>query len=514
MMRNTWRLTSLVALLIACCCGSIRAAPITNPGDVLYASIFAGTVTNTSGGNPTADGQGWYRKNLTTNLLYYTSPIPKWATAAMDPGVNGTYSEVTNVAPNKLRIYDIYYGQSGVGWVYTNQVVGLYVISCTNYAIGWQLWSEFLVKTNDNMPLTSLSGTITQSLVKGVAYTNWLGRGGQLAFRGWDNNGTAAAANGTISDLKVTLLALATNTPAVSLSSSSTSIPETPLYGTDIVTVALSQVTTSDVTVYLSFGGSAVLGMDYSASATQIVISAGEQSGIITLTGIDNAVINGSRTAIVGIGSLVNASNGTPSSVSVAIIDDETPITSLGNVVKASMFFGTATNTSAGNPNLSGQGWYQKDLTNRLNYYTNPAIKWATSTNAAASLYSEVILVSTNQVRITDNYYGGLGVGWVYSNQVVGRYVISCANITNGSYFFSQFLVKSNASAPWVALSTNMAGIIANGVAYTNWLSRGGKVAYRGWNDCSHVSNASGSLTDMKVTLIETLPSGTSVFFR
>jgi len=477
-------LTCLVAI-----CRSSGAAPLASPGDYVMAAIFAGTATNTSGGNPKEDGQGWYRRDLTNTLLYYSNP--KWATAVTNPGVSGSYSEVTNVSANKLRIYDIYYGQAGVGWVYTNQTVGAYVISCTNITSEWQLWSEFVVKTNDNAPVVSLSGTITGNVATGVAYTNWLGRGGRLAFRAWNNNGSTAAGWGTVSDLKVALLAVATNLPAVTLSASTLSFPENPLQGTAVVTVALSQFATSDVTINLGFSGTAVKDTDYSASATQVVIAPGELNGTITLRGIDDAVIKGSRTVTVGIDSLVNASNGTPSTVTATLIDDETPLTQKGDVLLASVFFGTSTNTSGGNPNLSGQAWYRKDLATKLNYYTDSTQRWATArTNSGLnSSYSEVLPVASNAVQITDDYSGQLGVGWVYTNQVTGDYVLSCTNITGDSYFVSQFLVKSNADASWVALSSVVTGSVATGVAYTNSLGRGGQLALKMWVSNKLVSN-------------------------
>jgi len=508
MFLKTKCLPGLVALVFACLCDEGLAAPLANPGDFAMASIFTGTATNTSGGNPNADGQGWYRRDLTTNLLYYSNP--KWATAVTNPGVNGSYAEVTNVSANKLRIYDIYYGQAGVGWVYTNQTVGLYVISCTNITSEWHLFSEFVVKTNDNAPYVSLSGTNTGNVATGVAYTNWLGRGGILAFRAWNNNGSTAAGWGTVSDLKVSLLAVATNIPAVTLSASTLSFPESPLQGTAVVTVALSQFTTSDVTINLGFSGTAAKGSDYTASATQVVIQAGESSSSITLAAIDNTVNDGNKTVTVTIDSLVNATNGTPTSVTLTRVDDEIPLAHVGDVLKASLFLGAATNTSGADPSLSGQGWYRKDLTTLLSYYTNPVTKWATSAvnPGNPSAYSEVTNVVADTFRVYDEYAGPAGVAWVYANQVVGRYVISCTNITSQNQFYSEFLVRTNASAPYVSLSGTNTGSVATGGTYTNWLLNGGKLAFRTWNNNFTGSSGRGTFSGLTVTLIE-VPTNT-----
>ena len=54
--------------------------------------------------------------------------------------------------------------------------------------------------------------------------------------------------------------------------------------GVSTVTATLSESLTSDVTVDLGITGSATSGDDYTASATQIVIAAGQTSGTATVT--------------------------------------------------------------------------------------------------------------------------------------------------------------------------------------------------------------------------------------
>ena len=513
MMRNTWRLTGLVALFIACCCGTIRAAPLANPGDFIGASIFTGTNPGASDGNPNADGQGWYRCDMATKLNYYTSP--KWATGPTDTGFNSSYSEATNAGPSLLRFVDDYWGRLGIAWTYTNQAVGRYAISCTGLTNGSYFATQFLVKTNSSAAWAAASSVFAKNAkTNALVFTNWLGRGGGLAFRGQHDNSGAANANGTISGLRVSLLELATNTPAVTLSISTNAFSENPLWGNAFLTAQLSQFLTSDVTVNLSFGGTAVKDVDYTASATQLVIVAGDLAGSLALTAIDDAVLKGNRTITVGIGSLVNATNGTPTSVTTTLVDDEAPLVNKGDVLRASVFFGPVTNTSAGNPNLTGQGWYRKDLVTPLNYYTNPSPKWATSTNVSGSSYSEVTNVTPTQLRILDNYSGALGVGWVYTNTVAGTYMIACTNISGNGYNVWQVLLRSNAVAPWIGLSGVTTGNAVNGFAYTNVLPRGGGLAFKTWNSITMASYAYGNIYNLQVTLLQPPPSGTSVFFR
>jgi hypothetical protein len=60
------------------------------------------------------------------------------------------------------------------------------------------------------------------------------------------------------------------------------------------------------VTVTPSLSGTATLGADYTASASQIVIPAGQLTGSITLTGIDDNLDEPNETAIVGIAGITN----------------------------------------------------------------------------------------------------------------------------------------------------------------------------------------------------------------
>lgn len=93
--------------------------------------------------------------------------------------------------------------------------------------------------------------------------------------------------------------------------------------GSTTVTAYLSQAYASPVTVTLAFSGSAQPG-DYTASATTIIIPAGQLSGDITLTGIDNALFDGNRTVVVDIASVVNGIEAGAQQVTADIQDDET----------------------------------------------------------------------------------------------------------------------------------------------------------------------------------------------
>jgi len=109
--------------------------------------------------------------------------------------------------------------------------------------------------------------------------------------------------------------------PEVTLSVGPTSFSEDG--GTTTVTATLSEAADDDVTVVLGFSGGAVLGVDYNASATTIVIPQGETSGSITLTGIDNSSIEGSKHLSVQILSVTNAVELGQQQVAATILNDD-----------------------------------------------------------------------------------------------------------------------------------------------------------------------------------------------
>ncbi len=95
--------------------------------------------------------------------------------------------------------------------------------------------------------------------------------------------------------------------------------------GAATVTATLSHVWTDDVTVNLSFAGTATNMDDYTRSAESIVISAGSLSGSITLTGVDDADIDPTESVVVDITSVSNGVEDGTQQVTATIDDDEIP---------------------------------------------------------------------------------------------------------------------------------------------------------------------------------------------
>ena len=95
------------------------------------------------------------------------------------------------------------------------------------------------------------------------------------------------------------------------------------------VTATLSETSTLDVTVYLAFSGTAMLDADYTASAANIVIPAGQLSCVVpvTLTAKQDAVYEGDETIVVDIHYVINAlESGTQQQTATITDDDPVPV--------------------------------------------------------------------------------------------------------------------------------------------------------------------------------------------
>jgi len=93
--------------------------------------------------------------------------------------------------------------------------------------------------------------------------------------------------------------------------------------GTATVTAQLDILSASNVTAHLAFTGEAVLGADFAASGTTIVIRAGDPSAGISLSGMDDAELETPESFLVTIDSAANAATGTPGSVAGSVISDD-----------------------------------------------------------------------------------------------------------------------------------------------------------------------------------------------
>lgn len=123
--------------------------------------------------------------------------------------------------------------------------------------------------------------------------------------------------------------------PDITLAASPASIAENG--GTATITATLSVAAATDITADLTLSGTASGGVDYSVAPTSFTILAGQLSAAITVTAIDDAVIEANETVIGTLSNVVGANIATPSSATVTIIDDDVPPTLSISVLPASI---------------------------------------------------------------------------------------------------------------------------------------------------------------------------------
>ena len=132
-----------------------------------------------------------------------------------------------------------------------------------------------------------------------------------------DNNGAAIA----ISDFGDLIIRVTDDNslPSVSVTSSAQDAAEDA--GVITVTATLSQASDTDVTVPFTVTGTATDGSDYTISSSPITITAGETTGDISITVIDDSDTESDETVIVTLDTPTGASLGT-NTVHTATIED------------------------------------------------------------------------------------------------------------------------------------------------------------------------------------------------
>ena len=113
--------------------------------------------------------------------------------------------------------------------------------------------------------------------------------------------------------------------PTVSFAMASQSGAESA--GSLTVDLVLSAVSGREVSVPISQAGTAVDPDDYSLSANPVIIPAGQQSGTLTLTLVDDSLDEEDETASLTMGTPVGATLGATTTHTVTLVDDDAPPT-------------------------------------------------------------------------------------------------------------------------------------------------------------------------------------------
>lgn len=97
-----------------------------------------------------------------------------------------------------------------------------------------------------------------------------------------------------------------------------------------IITAELDKDTDEDVTIALEFSGTATLDQDYSVSAKELVIPAGELSTTLELTTTPDQDNDDNEAVIISIGSIENATNTNNTQVEIRITEELPPLSLKG----------------------------------------------------------------------------------------------------------------------------------------------------------------------------------------
>ena len=110
--------------------------------------------------------------------------------------------------------------------------------------------------------------------------------------------------------------------PAASLTSATSYLQKGQPY---VVTVSLSQATSSPVTVALSYGGTAVAGTDYNPPGGVLVVPAGQTALQVSIPTVTDDVVESNRVLTVALAPAAGYQIGSPSSTSVTITSSVLP---------------------------------------------------------------------------------------------------------------------------------------------------------------------------------------------
>ena len=152
-----------------------------------------------------------------------------------------------------------------------------------------------------------------------------------LAIGDLNNDGRPDLVTNNFYSNNVSVLMNTTMPRTVTLSVDHTSIAEAS--GQATVTATLSAVSTQDVTVLLDYSGTAKNVLDYTRSATQIVISAGSTTGSITLAAVQDTLDEANETIVVDINGVTNGTESGTQTILVTVTNsNEAPtITSINS---------------------------------------------------------------------------------------------------------------------------------------------------------------------------------------
>jgi len=237
--------------------------------------------------------------------------------------------------------------------------------------------------------------------------------------------------------------------PSVTLQVSPATLSENG--GVSIVRATLSNPSADDVTISLGFTGTATNLSDYSRSATQIVILAGNTSGSITLTGVNDTTFEGSETVTVDVTGVTNGTENGSQQVTATINDDDSAP--------------SVTLSLAGSPLAENGGVATVTATLSNPSTQNVTIDLGFTGTASSSDYS---LSGTSIIITAGNTSGSITLTGVNDAQTEGNetVIVDVTSVTNGTESGSQQVTATIADddgVPSVTLSLAGSPLAENG---------------------------------------------------
>ena len=255
----------------------------------------------------TGSYDGSYPSHLTTvgGTLFFVA----------NDGINGAELWQSNgTAEGTTLVKNIRAGDNPSSISYLTNVGGTLFFRANDGISGDEVW-----RSNGTAAGTVVAANVASD--GGSNPRNLIDVNGRLFFTATDNT------NGN--ELRLTELPEEESIPSVSLSVSAETLAEAA--GATTVTATLSSASSQDVSIVLGFSGTATNISDYARSNTQIVIAAGNTTGTITLTAVQDTRDEANETIVVDITGVTNGIESGLQQVAVAITDDDAPPTvSLG----------------------------------------------------------------------------------------------------------------------------------------------------------------------------------------
>jgi hypothetical protein len=109
--------------------------------------------------------------------------------------------------------------------------------------------------------------------------------------------------------------------PALELNTNETVLSEAG--GSLSLSAVINSAASQQISIPLIFSGTAVLSEDYSVSAAQIVIEAGNESGNVIFSGLQDNVIEGTETIIVQISNAQDVLLVSETQIEISLLDDD-----------------------------------------------------------------------------------------------------------------------------------------------------------------------------------------------